>query len=218
MTDRDQVASETTTSASEPLLHQHVESLQPVLLSVFESLGVEPHSCVYVSRPITTGSRYLRWRIGLPSEIEPGTRAYERGRQDVRDANLADAQALVADARGRFRRTHVIDPAALVDVKEWEQPDYHRYWTDVIKGYVNTMIMAEGWNFSDGCATEFETAVELELDVFDHKYEPITPSVGLALLQEAIREYSRARIATERLCQVEERLRRRIPQPQEARA
>jgi hypothetical protein len=181
--------------------------VRPVLLSVLASLGLPPHSCVYVSTPISTGLRYLRWREGS-LDCTPGSGEYVAARQHIKSANRDDAKALIILARSAFNDYIVIDPTALADVEGWQQCDYHLYWIDIITNYVHTVIFADGWQYSEGCAIEFATAAELGIEVIDHMRQRIDAAGGLSLIEEAIDRYMAIGVISSTLSDVAARLRR----------
>lgn len=164
--------------------------VKPALLSVLASLGLPPRSCVYVSTPISTGSRYLQWRE-TARDSEPGTESFEAGRCDVKRANIHDAKTLIASIRSTFNDTLVIDPTALADITGWQQHDYHLYWTDIMAKYVHTAVFANGWQYSEGCAIEFATATELQVNCIDHMSHQMDSAAGLRMIEEAILQYRR---------------------------
>ena len=106
-----------------------------IVRAMLDAIGcvVGDRGAVYVSTPITTGPRYLAWRAGPGSALEKGTATYRaEHRAHVVEPNLASVGPIVAAARDRFDLP-VIDPTQLADVPGWLQPDYHGFWTDVVR-------------------------------------------------------------------------------------
>jgi|HubBroStandDraft_1064217.scaffolds.fasta_scaffold06035_6 hypothetical protein len=197
---RDSEGNESTSMTTESADSQYA------LLSVIASLGVQFNSCVYVSTPISTGQRYLRWRESAGQQIVPGTADYDAARRTIKAANIAAARYLVGDVR-RSCDMSVIDPTELADITGWQQGDYHRYWIKVIERYVRKVVFADGWQYSEGCAKEFAAAVESSVATVDREQSPISLESGLGMVREARCRYYSAGIPSPVLNDVAERLR-----------
>jgi hypothetical protein len=172
------------------------------LLSVLDSLGVRAQSCVYVSTPISTGIRYLQWLENSAAAPEPGSHEYEIARRQVKSANLDSARALITSARESFPMDLVIDPTALIDIRGWQQSDYHLYWMQVITRYVHTMIFSDGWQYSEGCAVEFAAAKSAGLNTVDARHQTIDLATGLGMVEVSIARYANVGSDSEVLDQV----------------
>ena len=175
------------------------------LLSVLTSFGVPQRSCVYISTPISTGTRYVRWHQSFGLQVPKGSVDYDAARRRIKDANLAAARSLTADVRERADGHLVIDPTAM-DIDGWEQRDYHLYWMEVISRYVHTVVFADGWQYSEGCAVEFAIAAESGLNLVDHRQWPIQLSSGLAMVVQARDLYQESGLVSPVLADVARRL------------
>lgn len=145
-----------------------------------------PDSAVYVSTPITTGERYVRWRRDAGAHLAPQDPSYRDHLLDAVVApNRAQVAPLVASLRARFS-CPVIDPTALEDVPGWEQFDYHRYWTEVIERYVHTVVFAHGWEYSSGCVLELGAAVGAGAELLRHDLAPLAPADAVRRVERAI--------------------------------
>ena len=102
----------------------------------------------YLSGPITTGPRWV-------ASVEKGLGQAERLENLAR--NLADIQNAARVLRAEQSRL-VIEPASL-NVSRWSQADYLILWTTVIERHAAEVVFMPGWNYSIGCALEFERAV-----------------------------------------------------------
>ncbi len=177
------------------------------LLSVLASLGLERLSCVYVSTPISTGSRYLEWcetGAGSPPQRSPD---YRRARQTIKAANLEQARGLISSVRASYRGRLVIDPTGLADIAGWDQSDYHQYWMEVISSYVGTVVFADGWQYSEGCAVEFAKGAESGLELLDDGLWTIDTADGLSMVESARSRYAQAGHRSAVLAEVATRLR-----------
>jgi hypothetical protein len=82
----------------------------------------------------------------------------------------------------------VIDPSVLRDVPGWRQEDYIAFWEAVIERFASRVVLAEGWNYSFGCAHEFLFAVGRGLPTLDADFKPLPRMAGLVLIRQAARE------------------------------
>jgi hypothetical protein len=134
-------------------------------------------------------------------------------RQAVIEPNLRDAAAFVAEVRRRVGSpspgqgsawsyvglewafggapaqagdgTAVIDPSRLRDVPGWRQEDYIAFWEAVIERFAGRVVLAQGWNYSFGCAHEFLYAVGRGLPTLDADIKPLPRAAGLELIRQA---------------------------------
>ena len=143
----------------------------------------------YVSVPITTGPRLVQWYrdlslrgVPLPDPRRP--EGNEDRQQAVIEPNLQAARAFVAVVRERIADP-VIDPSVLRDVPGWRQEDYVALWEAVIERFVSRVVLAEGWNYSFGCADEFLFAVGRDLPTLDARLQPLSRSTGVAQIIRA---------------------------------
>ena len=142
-----------------------------VLMAVFDCLGVQAASAAYVSTPITTGRALISWHAH-------GAVA-DRFEEEVVRFNSARARDLVRLTRQRFMGT-VIDPTQLPSVADWNQPDYHVFWTAVLEKYVNTIVFVDDWQYSTGAVHEFASGIARGLTLLDSRFVVIDPETALA--------------------------------------
>lgn len=154
-----------------------------LLISFTSCFGVMDRSAVYVSTPITTGPHFADW---FPVQRDRGTPDYQRRlRDEIIGPNLVRAQPLVAACRDRWPSRTVIDPTGLGEVPGWAQDDYHLFWCQVIQQCSSTVVLAEGWQFSSGCALEFAAACVADCQILDTGFVLFTAAQGVALLTGA---------------------------------
>lgn len=167
------------------------------LLSFARCFGLSRRSIVYVSAPITTGRRYLEWRISRPAERE--NKALESAhRRDVIRLNISAAESVVQHVRSTFSHI-VVDPTQLDDIQSWEQPDYHNFWATFIQRFAATVVFVDGWQYSTGCSIELITAYRHGIKTLDQRLDPLEPNQAASLLSNAIEEFDRARLNQSRL-------------------
>lgn len=166
-------------TVSPELVSLDPHQLIPDLLDLVAAVGVRPHSCLYVSTPITTGKDHFRTNVG---SVGDGL-----VRADIIAANIRRARDVVEELRSSRVET-VIDPTGLMDVPGWEQNDYHMLWVATIERSVKEILFIDGWQYSVGCTKEFGAALRLQLPILDLRGAQLDYSVGLELLSSAAQE------------------------------
>lgn len=130
-------------------------------------------SVVYLSTPITTGERFLHWRKRLGAQLSDAESEYAiELKREVIDENLRRLRPLRQRLAKRFEGQTIIDPTSL-EMESWEQPDYHRFWLEVLRRYVDAVVLADGWSFSTGCTLEFAYAFQRGLPCLDSSFQPL---------------------------------------------
>ena len=167
----------------------NTKQVQQAMLSFASCFGAVDQSFTYVSTPITSGKYFLEWlkiSADVKSENQPinplsiETFVYER--------NIRKAEALVQRMRSRFPN-RVIDPTQLSNIPDWSQNDYHLFWIQVVRKFVSSLVMANGWEFSTGSTLEFLTALELGIPILDEELAPISKELALQKLIRARSEF-----------------------------
>ncbi len=169
------------------------------LLELVSLCADDRHPFNYLSVPITTGRAYLEYHAAAAQGAAGSVDGREIARSDNERRAIATAQRL----RGKLPGT-VIDPSR-VAISRWKQDDYHIFWVEVIKRYTETIYFLDGWQYSDGCAIEFATAVSLGLPIYTEHMKPLQPAEGQDLLRSAIDEYVSVGLDPVRLRQATER-------------
>jgi len=170
---------------------------------VFQTV-VEGHSAYYVSTPITSGTRFVKWRSSSGLTEVDATYVDEH-RRHVIDANRAEVRPFVQALRRRYS-VPVIDPTALDDVPGWTQADYRTFWGRVIERYADTVIFMHGWEYSSGCSYEFIVAKKAAVNTVDSEMNVISVADGHAKLTEAVTAYHQVGIPVTFLESVEQML------------
>jgi hypothetical protein len=163
--------------------------LKPTLLAIAVDSGATPHGCTYVSTPITTGRNHIDRLVAHAAQGSSADAVPDR--EEIVASNRKRARAVVEQLR-RDTGDVVIDPTSLVDVPDWEQPDYHALWIETIESFASRMVFVDDWQYSVGCTTEFRSALINDIPTFDQRRQPLTYAAGLALLRQAVAEVGTA--------------------------
>lgn len=159
--------------------------------------GVLPNrNALYVSAPITSGRRFVEWRSQGHHLSFSDERYYREHLEHVVIPNRNAVAALVKEARN-VTAGFVIDPTAVGQIETWSQGDYRTVWARVIEQFVETVIFADGWEFSNGCSFEFLIATKAGIRTLDKTRRPIDLATGAALVRHAIDELSAKHLSTE---------------------
>lgn len=147
---------------------------------------------VYLSTPMTTGHLYLQWRREHMRSLSSADEHYAaRLKREVLMENTSRLVPLRHLIQVSWPGRALIDPTSL-DRPDWQQPDYHRFWVQVIRELVTTMVLADGWQYSSGCAVEAACAYEKGIEVLDARLNPLGAALAAGLLRTAAEEISHA--------------------------
>jgi hypothetical protein len=147
---------------------------------------MEGRDGVYVSAPITTGRRFVDWRMGPGASLASTDDGYGmQHRIHVVLPNREHVRPLVRRVRGHFGGV-VIDPTALEDVPGWVQDDYHSLWTEVVEQCAHTVVFTDGWQYSSGCTREFLAAVRSGATLLREDLTPLDPHDGARLIEDVV--------------------------------
>ena len=195
-------------SQSFPPVTSHEREVE-ALLNILGSVIIE-HSGVYVSVPITSGKRYAKWlnlRNIEPDLTHPDT--YQEFQREVLKPNFDHAQSIIRKLRKLFPKA-LIDPTALRDIDGWTQDDYRYLWGKVIEQYAGTVVVIDGWQYSNGCSYEilvsYQSATYHCPLVLNENLQPLTLEQGLTLVKASIHELKEAELPTEFLEHIAEQL------------
>jgi hypothetical protein len=135
---------------------------------------------IYLSGPITTG---LIW-----------VEAVEAGRTvDGRSAVIAENALRIGEAAEHLRRETgdvILEPATLT-VKGWSQDDYLALWTTFIERHASEVRFVPNWQYSIGCAREFEAALRHGVPTKDLAGGTIAAEDGLLAIRAAASDVRR---------------------------
>lgn len=168
----------------------YIEKIADLLRSV-----IGGRNATYVSVPITTGPRFLRWFKERGAKLDPTSHEYrEEHYISVIQPNWEATRNRISELR---HKTHniVIDPTAF-EPSEWTQDEYRYFWGKVIERYVNTVVLLDSWEYSSGCCFEFLTATRCGANTITENKQPISREMGIELITAAIQEIKQYSIST----------------------
>lgn len=164
-------------------------------------------STVYLSGPITTGSRFLEWYSEIGSSLQSDQKRYAASlRENVVEPNSREVRETAARLRAALHEP-VLEPASLF-VSDWSQRDYLALWARVIERFAARIVMMPGWEFSSGCANELERAFLHGLPVTALDGTPISLSRAEEQLAAATEIARMRKVPIADLTRVAEALRR----------
>ncbi|HWT01835.1 MAG TPA: hypothetical protein VN256_16430 [Pyrinomonadaceae bacterium] len=158
-----------------------------MVLGILVSM-VDGRNAVYMSAPITSGARFLRWRGQHEGDVDPWGHEFKSDFQrEVVEPNRARARSVARGLRESFREV-LIDPTAVDDIDGWTQDDYRHLWARIIEEYVRAVICTDGWQYSNGSSYEFLVAQRCAIATLKENRETLTLEEGMQLIQSAIDE------------------------------
>lgn len=156
---------------------------------------LEAGTAYYISTPITTGPRLLAWRRAAHGSADSDPFGQELKREVIEE-NVRALAPLRMRVSGIAGGLGVIDPTEL-DQPGWTQADYHRFWIEVIGRFARTLVLADGWQYSTGCAYEFSAALMLHIPVLDSNLDPVDIGGAIASLDRARVDLAEAGLASD---------------------
>lgn len=154
------------------------------LVNAFASV-IDGRSAVYVSSPLTSGWRAIEHLERRSPNVDSSDASQEDFRRRVIEPNRRDAAEYVRRLRRKLKHV-VIDPTAAPDIAGWSQSDYRAWWGQVIRRYVEAVVLRDGWNYSSGCAYEFFVAHREGIRTLREELSPMTFEEGYELIGTAV--------------------------------
>jgi hypothetical protein len=187
-----------------PPLPKKTKDIELILTGM--KIAVNGRKVVYISLPITTGKRFLDWHANFESNLGISDCAYLREhKRHVVSPNRENVQKIMKGLEKKVGRD-IISPTLLRDLPGWTQDDYRTLWARVLKEYVNMVVFAEGWEYSNGCAYEFLVATQMGIRRVNEHLRPLSLDQGIRKISKAIQDMQRCDIAAEFLKRVRQRL------------
>lgn len=156
-----------------------------IMLEMMTSV-TDRRNAAYLSTPLTTGKRFVDWRKQKEKAVSPSHPDYRQAlAREVIEPNRRHARQIVAALRGTLACV-LIDPTSVGDLKDWGQGDYLTLWTGVIERYADTVIFADDWEYSNGCAYEFLAALRSGAATRDERQKPLNYDEGCQRIACAI--------------------------------
>jgi hypothetical protein len=136
------------------------------LFRVYQTVGAS-EGVVYLSVPITSGRRELDLLERLHcARGELVTIHRDRWIREVVQPNEEAATLFAKKTRARYAGQILVEPSPLT-VDGWSQPQYHDFWTELIRRYARLVVVSDGWEFSRGCRREVAAALAAAIRVVD---------------------------------------------------
>jgi hypothetical protein len=158
------------------------------LMQMLAVCGGRDTRCAYLSVPVSSGRRELELLNELRCDrANLRTRYSARYRAEVLVPNAEAAEQFAQRARELFLNRLVLNPAPL-EVPNWSQIDYGHFWDDILRSFVDAVVLAPGWELSAGARKELKSAVELNLPVYSLNGSPLAAQ-DLKAADEAARSY-----------------------------
>jgi Domain of unknown function (DUF4406) len=141
-----------------------------LMSSVGAQMGV-----TYLSAPISTGLRDVRLmrELGV-SKQELRERFPSEYRKRVLEPNEREARKYAQMVRRLGGGDLVVCPGELY-VPDWSQPDYWKFWEEVIRSFCLNMAVAPGWELSTGARLEVGIALQTMLRISDIRGNELGP-------------------------------------------
>lgn len=162
----------------------------------FLSSLIEGKTAVYISSPITTGARFIRWYKENGSKLDPESKQYKDEHfSNVIQPNLEEVKDKIARLRRQFD-TFLVDPTRFY-YPEWTQDDYRYFWGSVIERHVKIVVLLDGWQYSKGSTFEYLVASHSNIEILSENLCKLDTETGLKMIREAIEKYHANSIPTE---------------------
>ncbi len=183
---------------------QHAEGIvtaghtADAMLEVYKSV-LSDHEGLYVSSPITSGRRYMRWL----EEVGKKAHHIDFMDEETKQSHIAEvvlpnshhAGTVVKKVRKETGRV-VINPTAIPSIGGWKQEDWRTFWRRVIELHVSTTLFVDDWQYSNGCVYEFWVAHSKGLPTMDEEMQPLDLEQGIGLVLAAIADMRRHGVPT----------------------
>jgi hypothetical protein len=141
-------------------------NLEEQLMQMLAVCGGRDKRCAYLSVPVSSGRRELDLLNELRCDrAHLRSRYSDRYSTEVLIPNAEAAEQFAHRARELFLNRLVLNPAPL-EVPGWSQIDYGHFWDDILRTFVDAVVLAPGWELSAGARKELKLAVELSLPVY----------------------------------------------------
>lgn len=156
---------------------------------------------MYISVPVTSGKRLYDYMdakgFKTPEEAKKDRAEFFR---NVIQPNIEEGVQLSQDWAKKIDGA-VIAPAEFEKCRglkgtKWGQDAFMGMWLGVIDDKVTTMVMTDGWQYSDGAGEEYLQAVLMkmgrrgrnDIEILDARGSPLTLEQGVQLLSDAFND------------------------------
>lgn len=150
------------------------------------SCALGDRKCIYFSTPMTNGPRLLELHRNNSHILKNGQDYHRLFRELVLRPNCEEGRKIAENIRDS-RSDLVLDPSCF-DIEGWSQEDYLELWCNVIIRYAKEVQFNTGWQYSNGCVTEFLTAKQHSIPTFDLDGQYIQTKQAIQNVQGALSE------------------------------
>ena len=187
---------EAATSVEDVITADHTAN---AMLEVYKSV-LSTDRAVYVSAPITSGKRYMRWLEKV------GKKAHDIDFMDEETRRSHALKVVLPNSRHagkvvqRIREASgsiVINPTAVPSIERWKQEDWRLFWRRVIERYAAEALFVDDWQYSNGCAYEFWVAHSIGLPTKDEEMRTLSLEQGIESVLAATIDMKRHGVPTD---------------------
>ena len=100
----------------------------------------------YVSTPINTGEKFIKWYNTEGKLLEKNSEEYLREKQkNVVDVNGLITKKYIEQLRKSTNKV-IIDPTMFENKSlNWNQDDFYNFWSNIIDKLIDEIIFMDGW-------------------------------------------------------------------------
>ena len=132
---------------------------------------------------MTTGRRWIS-KLNIPRDEQDSIR--RQVREENRQATALALKKCKANRPGIW-----LNPCAFEDPDGWGQSDFHCFWAEVLRRWVDRVVMMTDWPYSRGCCYEFVIAQECELPCASIDGSPLSIEDGIVQIEAACRDLAK---------------------------
>lgn len=165
---------------------KQIDNFIVILKSLFSGNDI-----VYISTPINTGERYIKWYSNKGKLLEDNMQEFNEQRYKlVVEPNIKYANESIKEIRKNIKKI-VIDPTILEnDILQWSQDEFYEFWGKVIKELISEIILLDGWEYSIGCSYEYLSAIENNVRIYSQDLKQMRVSDAVLKLKKSIKLYT----------------------------
>ena len=107
---------------------------------------------------------------------------------NVWDANVRSARDFAAQVREKVGGTILVITPAPFSAPGWTQPEYLAFWEQLLRTRISSTWFKAGWQYSDGCTSEFAVSADAGLPTLDQEGNPLSVREAAEFIDVAIRD------------------------------
>ncbi len=164
----------------------YMDNLFYVLKTLFEGNEIN-----YISTPINTGERFIKWYDQRGRYLDENSEEYKVDfLNSVVEPNTKNAKQIVKIIKEKIHGA-IIDPTNLENhTLNWTQDEFYSFWSRVIKDMVTNVIFLDGWEYSVGCSFELLSAIENKKVIYSQDLIVLDTHVIVRKLQNSVNLYT----------------------------